>query len=270
MSIHTYRRLTGLALGAALGLSYGLMSQFLNRIMLPGVPLYQPPLGPIGNFAVCILGGALLGLCTAWREDSVIGTIIISAIAAVLIVGDSLLQARPASSQMMATVINLVFVALPFWGMLVPVIAALRWGVNKLVEGHHDRTRIRSRLPVPVVLVLVVGLVGALSFYRGEARSLLAQTDALLRAGQAASSTGTLPAPLQAPGVGPFIERGQTPYTLAWEQRGIERYRIPRPTENFDNHSLVVARFKNGWNLVCLYVTPEDAPICREFEELPQ
>ena len=42
-------RVFGLALGALLGLVYGLTSQTINRIILPGIPLYQPPLGPAGN-----------------------------------------------------------------------------------------------------------------------------------------------------------------------------------------------------------------------------
>ena len=45
MSIHNYRRLTGLLFGAGLGLMFGLTSQLTNRILLPGIPLYQPPLG---------------------------------------------------------------------------------------------------------------------------------------------------------------------------------------------------------------------------------
>ena len=69
---------------------------------------------------------------------------------------------------------------------------------------------------------------------------------------------------------GPFLEKGQGAYELAWERQRIERYRIPRPAKNFDYHSVVVARFRNGWNLVCLYVAPDIAPLCRGFEELPR
>jgi hypothetical protein len=270
MSIDSYRRLTGLVFGGVLGLAYGLVSQTINRAVMPGLPLYQPPLGPLGNTALGVAGGALLGVVAAWGEDSVVSTMLASAASAALIVGGSLLQARPTGNQLAAVVVNLVFLVLPFWGMLVPIIAALRWGVNKLVEGHRDRTRIGSRLRVPIALVLVVGLVGATSLYRAEARLLLTRTDALLRENQQAAVTDALAAPLAGPDAGPFIERGKGPYTLAWELRGIEKYRIPRPGKNFDSHSVVVARFKNGWNLVCLYVAVGETPLCKGFEELPR
>ena len=55
-------------------------------------------------------------------------------------------------------------------------------------------------------------------------------------------------------------------YKLSWERQRIERFRILRPGKNLDNHSVVMARFESGWNLVCLYI----APMCKGFAELPQ
>ena len=85
MSIHKYRRLTGLLFGAALGLMFGLTSQLTNRILLPGIPLYQPPLGPLGNILAMLLAGALLGAICAWPESSINGTFIASAVSAAII-----------------------------------------------------------------------------------------------------------------------------------------------------------------------------------------
>ena len=98
MSIHKYRRLTGLLFGAALGLTFGLTSQLTNRILLPGIPLYQPPLGPLGNILASLLAGALLGAICAWPESSITGTFIASAFAAaVILVGNAVLGARAAA-----------------------------------------------------------------------------------------------------------------------------------------------------------------------------
>jgi hypothetical protein len=265
-----YRRLTGLTFGALLGLAFGLLPQLPNRIALPGIPLYQPPLGPMGNIALAVLGGALLGLISAWPEGSFGGIALASILSAILIAVGNLIQARPAGNQLMAVPIITIFLSFVLWGMLMPLIAAIRWGVNKLVAGHIDRTPIVTRLTVPALVVLAVGLVAASRLYRGEARFLLARTHALLQEGQAAAGAGALPEAFRAPDVGPFVERAKGDYTLAWERSNIERYRIPRPGKNFDNHSAVVARFKDGWNLVCLYVTPEDVPLCKGFEELPK
>ena len=80
MSIHKYRRLTGLLFGAGLGLMFGVTSQLTNRILLPGIPLYQPPLGPLGNILASVLAGALLGVLCAWPQSSINGTFIASAV----------------------------------------------------------------------------------------------------------------------------------------------------------------------------------------------
>jgi hypothetical protein len=270
MSIHKYRRLTGLLFGAGLGLMYGFTSQLINRILLPGIPLYQPPLGPLGNILAGLLAGALLGAICAWPESSINGTFIASAVsAAIILIGNFALGATgrsPLGTKLLASIVLL----LPFWALLVPLIAALRWAVNKLVDAHADHLPLRARVTAPVALLLIVGLVGALPTYRGEARTLLARTHALLREAQAATSAEALPAPLRVSAAGPFLEAGRVPYTLSWQQQGIEKYRIARPIENFDNHSVVVARFKNDWNLVCLYITPERPPLCQAFEELPK
>ena len=270
MSIHNYRRLTGLLFGAGLGLMFGLTSQLINRILLPGIPLYQPPLGPLGNILASLLAGTLLGAFCAWPESSINGTFIASAVSAAIILLGNFALAAPGRSPLGTKLITSIVLLLPFWALLVPLIAALRWAVNKLVDAHADHLPIRARVTVPVVLLLIVGLVGGMSTYRGEARTLLAQTHALLREGQAAASAEVLPAPLRVPAVGVFFEAGRVPYALSWQRQGIEKFRIARPIENFDNHSAVVAHFKNDWNLVCVYISPERPPLCQAFEELPK
>lgn len=270
MSIHKYRRLTGLRFGAGLGLMFGLTSLLTNPILLPGIPLYQPPLGPLGNIMLCVLTGALLGVISAWPEGSIQGTFIASAISALVIVAGNFALAAPSGNTIVAILLTGFFLVLPFWAMLVPLIAALRWGVNKLVEAHADRLPIRSHITIPTLLLPAVGLVGSLSHYRADARQLLAQTGAWLQESQRAVNADALPPSLRVPEVGSFLEKGRGAYGLSWEHQRIERFGIPRPGKNFDCHSVVVARFASGWNLVCLYIASDIAPLCKGFEELPR
>ena len=88
------RRVFGLALGPLLGLVYGLTSQTINRIILPGIPMYQPPLGPAGNTLLIALPGAMLGLVAAWPPGSIRGTFAASTVAAALITFVSFLSVR--------------------------------------------------------------------------------------------------------------------------------------------------------------------------------
>lgn len=265
-----YRRLAGLALGAALGLIYGVVSQCSNLVALPGVPLYLPPFGIAGNIAVSTLGAALLGVITAWPRGGVQGAFVASAVSAVVIVAGSFASAGLSGKTLTAVALTGIFLVLPFWGMLVPVIAALRWAVGNQEEAQRERLPARARVSGPLVLVVAVALLGMLSLYRSEARDLLRKTHLVLQEGQAATNVDALPRSLRdAEGIS-FLSRPRISYKLSWEQRQIERYRISRPGRNFDHHSVVVARFADGWSLVCLYVTADEAPLCKGFEVLPE
>lgn len=259
------RRSAGLLLGALLGLVFGLVTQYINRIALPGVPLYQPPAGPLGNSLLGLLAGALLGTIVAWPTSSIHGTFLASAVSAFAIVIGNLVIARPSGNTLIAITLTGILVVLPFWGLLVPLLAGLRWGANQQEEGYRDRWGPFVRVRDVLLLVLVVALAGTFALYHIDTRIVLSATHSILQAAR----HGELPASLRVPEAGPVSEHVSQPYSLSWEQRDIERYRIPRPGRNFDAHSVVVARFADGWNLVCLYVTPEEPPLCRGFDRLP-
>jgi len=262
-----YRRVAGLLLGALLGAVFGVVSQYINRLALPGVPLYQPPWGPLGNSLLAALTGAGLGVIAAWPASGVHGTAIASAVSAVIIVGGSLIQARPTGEAAAAAVaLTGVMIVLPFWGLLVPLLAALRWGAGQQEEDYRDRRPAAIRLRSVAMLVLLVGLAAALALYPAERRVMLRATHDLLQAVR----QGSLPDSLRTPAAGPVSAHLAQPYTLAWEREDIERYRIPRPGRNFDLHAVVVARFADGWNLVCLYVVADEPPICHGFDRLPE
>ena len=269
MSAQSYRRVVGILLGALLGLTYGLISQGLNRILLPGLPLYQPPFGVVGNCLLMAACGAIIGLLTAWTEESISSIIIASGVSALALVVGSFLQSkvRPNLAGMAAMSL---FLSIYIAAMLALVIAALRWGVNRLADGRRDHDPWPRRLLGPLLLLLAVGGIGAASLYPAQGRTILRQVDVLLRAGQMAQTKEALPAPLRVPGDGAFLQRGQDRYELSWEKSRVERYRIPRPVENFNNHTVAVVRFKNGWNLVCLYVTLDRDPICVGMDNLPK
>jgi uncharacterized membrane protein YidH (DUF202 family) len=259
-----YRRIAGFCLGALLGAIYGVVHLYGDRLNIPGAPLYQPPFGIAGDIAIYALVVGLLGLLTAWPRSGLAGTALAAGISAFAITGWALFEATRAGGQnVTATVITGMFVALPFWGLLVPVLGALRWVVSTEEEAKRDHQPWCRRVWQPLVLILVVGLVSMTGLYNPDARALIARTNQML---QTAQSGGGIPEPLADT---ELATRGQGPYELSWESDNIERFRIPRPGKNFDRHSVVVARFQNGWNLVCLYITLDDPPLCQGMEELP-
>lgn len=259
-----YRRIAGFCLGALVGITFATVWQYGDRLVIPGVPLYQPPFGLIGNILMFGFGAGVLGLITAWTRNGIGGTFLAAAVSAVAIVGWAYLSAAAIVRQnVVGAMVTGIFIALPFWGLLVPALGGLRWVVNRNEEAVRDRDKWYRRIWPPLVLLLVVAAISLTAVYDEDARTLIAWTDNMLRRAQAG---GAVPGPLAGT---EFSTRGQGAYELSWEHQNIEKYRIPRPGRNFDQHSVVVARFKNGWNLVCLYVTLDDPPLCRGMEELP-
>lgn len=257
--------MAGLLLGALVGLVFGLVSQLGDRLALPGVPLYRSPLGLPGNIVMYTFGAAFLGVLVAWPMSGIKGTFLVAAGSAGAIIFVSLLDARDLSGKWLVQTIAGIALALPFWGMLVPVLGALRWVIDRQEEAQRDRRALWSRVPAVLALILAVGLVGLTTLYPVRGRDLLRQMHATLVGAQ---TTGDIP-PSLAP-VDKFAAHLDDSFQLSWEGQAIERFRIPRPGRNFDMHSAVIARYATGWNLVCVYIAADEPPLCKGFDVLPR
>ena len=120
-----YRRLLGPVLGAALGLAFGLVSQYGNAVLVPAIPFYQPPFGAAGNFLLCVAVGAVLGLVAAWPKLAIIGTIAGCAAGALLVEIAIILAERGAMDASKATVT--LFTFLPIAAILALPVGIVRW-----------------------------------------------------------------------------------------------------------------------------------------------
>lgn len=178
-----YRRQIGVTLGASLGLTYGLVSQSINAIVLPHVPLYQPPLGWIGNILLWSLIGALLGLVTTLPAETVIGALYGGATGAFLLTILTLSGGGSDQGTWTGKMIGVIFLFLPLAGAITPLAALFRWVVNKSVEGRRDSIPIWARLRLPMLLIILVGALGIFSRLPPYARSMVTQMDKMLQIG---------------------------------------------------------------------------------------
>ena len=71
-----------------------------------------------------------------------------------------------------------------------------------------------------------------------------------------------LPEPLAVEAVDHFLINSRAAYTLEWNKDPNNRYAIPRPANTNGLESLAIARFSNGWILICLYPAPNLQPEC--------
>ena len=76
MDYNSHRRRTGLIIGLVLGTGYALTVNVINRLALPGIPLYTPPPGPFGLTVITALMFGVLGLLAAWTEESLPGVLL--------------------------------------------------------------------------------------------------------------------------------------------------------------------------------------------------
>lgn len=265
-----YRRLIGILLGIALAVCYALVSQFINRAALPGVPFYQPPAGPYGNLILLALLGASLGAVNAWFDESIKSILIAAGAGAVLVAAAAFLTGSPDQNLLVGKLVVSVVVMLPVWGALMPFLGVHRWAVDRQMQARYDRAPIWRWAWAPVLLLLLAAGTGYFSLLRDYARVEIARTQALLQSGLAAGSPAALPEPLQHERVGDFLAHAAPVYTLEWSNRSVNRYSIARGlTQREWELAVVIARFENGWNLVCLYAQSDGEVGCRGFERLP-
>jgi hypothetical protein len=265
----TYRRRAGIILGALTGLIFGLISQGVNPFLLPGIPLYQPPFGMIGNMLLAIGVGLLLVLLSAWMDASVPGVLLSAAVGALLMLVAAFITGRTPLGMLPVTTIGLIFLWIPFTGMLIPVMGVIRTAINNLTDSRSSSEHAAARLWLPLVVVVAFGVLGATNVYSPAARAIITHNHKMLQQGLVASSMAAMPQPLLGPEMEDFSAHASQNYRLTWDDKNLNLYAIPRVGGPEYLMSVVIARFDNGWNVVCLYPNAESQPRCRSLDELP-
>jgi hypothetical protein len=255
-----HRRLTGLVQGVVLGFLYGIVSQAINYVALPGVPYYQPPFGPVLNTGLSVLIGALLGLVVTWSDSS--GTSIVWG----SVVGAAIFQAATyltggAFEMAGAKFLVVVLLFLPITAMIAPFMFFFRWVVNRLEEYRHDREPVWKQAIFPIILIFLAMGAGYLSLYPADGRQMVSRTQAMIKDGLA----GSLAASLQPPDVLNFASKASASYTLQLDKADITRYAIPQTSGPEREKGVVVARFDTGWTLACLFDRVDAKPECRGY-----
>ena len=268
MTEQRYRRGAGVLVGLMFGCAYALVSQLVNRLALPGIPLYQPPLGWFGNILLGLLAGAALGLLCAWPASPARGSFLGGAAAAAAIFVVTLLRMGAGAAP---TLIGLIF-SVPMAWVSVLGMAVVRWLVDRQVEARKESAPLLRRLRLPLILTGVLGLLALFALLSTDARLELRRMNAMVQAGLRATDPASLPAPLQAPSVTAFpagtrssytLERSS--YTLEWTNVELDRFIELRPAANYDRQAAVIARFANGPLLVCIYSAPKAEPSCGTY-----
>jgi hypothetical protein len=241
-----------------------LISQTINRIALPGIPLFQEGFSPLGAVLLTVLGGGLLGLLAAW-PDEVIPGVISGALAAAAVSTLSTIMVVRASTvavERMAGALAVLFITfLPRAFIFAPIAWLLRWIVGIWENEVVRETLSFRKMALSAVPLLVLPIVfGALSLYPQDARYALKTTHEIVQAGMEADNYDQLPGVLRP--VDGFTQRAQGPYTLLL---GYDPDILPvqRPMTSYTVQEYAVfVNFSNGFRFGCAYTPPHPEPAC--------
>jgi hypothetical protein len=262
------RRRHGLVIGLAAGLVYGLVAHGANLALLPGIALYQPPFGWLGNTLLWTVVGGLLGLICAWPSSSIYGVVVASLVAGLMLQISTLLSGH-INLNLWRKLIGAAGLYLPFAAMASPLLGLLRGAVNEQREWYQQVWVSWRRLRLPLLFVGVIAGLATLWVYPAEGIDITRRLDALIQLGlEAGKDPAGLPTALKDPLVGAFTEKATPAYQLEFSRQDLNRFQIPYAPQGDFQPAGSIARFSSGWALVCVYVNPIEAPFCRGFDNL--
>ena len=139
------RQRTGVVLGALLGLSFGVVTQLINRVAAPGIPFYQPPAGPVGNILLSGVMGALLGVLTCFPASAALGILLggLASLAGIL----AYMLIRLGSLGFGGALISSVIFSVPMAWLTIPMLALLRWVAERQVDAQRTGASLLAPRP---------------------------------------------------------------------------------------------------------------------------
>jgi hypothetical protein len=260
-----HRRLFGLFFGGLVGFTYSLATQGINHLMIPGVPLYHPPLGFWGNLLAATGFCSILGVLTAWPRQTYWGVLWSSLLGALVLITISLMNENQGQDWWVQFG-SLVLLFMPVTGACAILTLLFRWVVNREMDARWDGARwSRKRITVPAIMLLLTAFTGFFFLYPPAGRTVTVRMNEMILEGQKAISQDAIPAPFRSKEVTRFAEMSHSGYELEWDSDPNNRYRVARRLTDPYNPTTVVARFDNGWMLVCVFSNEVEAPSCRDF-----
>lgn len=261
------RRILGFIIGATFGLIYSWVSQFVNVWALPGIPLYEPPIGRVETILLTALLMGLLSLIVIWDQESLWGLIIASLAGVVLSSYGAHLNSG--ETEFSKTVIVFVFTFMPRLVFFLPLGLFFRWLTNTVEDAILiSRGRLRRFLIFVVVLSVVAVVGGRFSILPQEALTAVQKAHTLLVESMPIEERADLPVELQL--VDGFVEYAEGPYTLEWSSDA-DRLPVTRPIASLSTlESLVIFRFENGFIFGCVLTPPTYKTGCANISRIPR
>lgn len=255
------RWIFGVVFGAWLGGVYALVSQAINWIYLPDIPLAPPSATPAGYVVEYLVLGALLGWICSIPENRYVGMLLGGGFSA-LCITILALQSVWGGEFFSAALILLLLTFMPLILLMVPIAFIIRLGVDAQQVDPERPYLWARRYIIPAFLTLVVVVLGTFTLYPKDQREAFQYVHDMIQQGQQSSDLKTLPEPLQ--DVRGFMENARGGYQLSWSDR-VETFFGPVPVGPELSQFLIIARFENGYALACVFSGNRPKPNCADY-----
>jgi hypothetical protein len=252
----------GAFFGAWLAVTYALVSQVINWLFLPGIPLAPPVGGFTGYLLQYLAMGALLGVISALPENRWAGAAL-GGLTAAIALSVRMLQSAWGTEIVGTAALAALLMFMPLAVLMMPLAFFVRLGVDGQQRDPDQPYLWARRYIIPIFLTLVVVGAGSLSLYSPQARAAFRYTDQMIRQGQIATAgQKALPEPLRS--VNGFVDEARGSYSLAWSDR-VETFFGPRPAGRELSQFLIITRFENGFVFACIFSENRPTPNCTNY-----
>ncbi len=251
----------GALFGAWVGGIYALVTQAINWLFMPSVPLTSPSGGFFWYLVQYIFLGILLGVISSYPENRIAGMALGGLVSTILL---SILSLTNAWDQgiFSSTILLMMCAFMPLVVLLMPIAWLIRAGVDaqRIPEGQPNLWA--RKYLIPFFLTIVVIFLGTLSLYSKDHRLAIQALNGMILQGQQVGSTTELPKPLQ--DIPNYLEFAKGKYSLTWSDR-LDTFMGPRPVGAELSQFLVIARFENGFSFACVYSSNRSNPNCAVY-----
>lgn len=251
----------GAFFGAWLGFVYVFVSQGVNWLALPGIPLAAPAGSLAAFLSQYILSGILLGLISTIPDNRLAGAVLGGFFAALM---SSIIATSDAwyLGTLGSTLITVLLTFLPLVVMMTPLAYIIRLGVDSQVPDTSRPYLQARRYLIPLLVTGLVVVLASFSLYSPEIRRAFLGTNQLVQEGLSAKANDAMPEPLKE--IAGFPGQAVGNYRLQWSDR-VETFFGPRPAGAELSQFLIITRFENGFAFACLYSGNRSVPTCTNY-----
>ncbi|BAJ63453.1 hypothetical protein ANT_14250 [Anaerolinea thermophila UNI-1] len=258
----------GIAVGGLMGGLYAFLSQAINGLFLPGVPLKPSGAGSFLEFIWrYFLSGALLGGVASFPESKWLGTFLggFAGALGVTLLGISSL--RGGEERALGLFVMAFYLFLPLVVMYMSFAYLVRLGVNSQFPDPQHPELWARRFLVPLLLLILVIFVSAFSLYGRAERKAFQTVHQMVEEARKATNVQSLPVSFQS--IQGYLENARGAYFLSLSDR-VDLFMGPQPVNSPLSQFLIVGEFENGFSFACLFQGEQTiVPYCTNFSFIP-